>query len=567
MLISHIKINNYRGLNIEIEGIKKVSIMIGKNDSGKTNICSAILKVLDFNKRRIPFIATDSTDSNKEKIEIEITLTADDLTLEQLALIGNYIYTDENGQKYITAKLSSIYNEETLEYEDTLEYGEISKDSKEVKPYTQTQLDKVLSIVYINPIYDINSSKTDFFKFKESENKEKGIYFSDNVKNELKNFNECIQKEEIINQIQDEINDQGDFKELLENLNFKVLPNIKEENIYRTLSVSAYDLNDNEYSNIGDGKNKIFSTILKSKIYNNDKKKIYIIEEPENHLYVLLQKMYLSALLNMNPDQLIVTTHSPYTIDFEKTNHIIKIVYDKNEKIRKIYDFNGISNDDFKKYGYLINVEIAEALYYDNVLLIEGDSEKYFYSFLMARDNQFLKKINEKKFGIFSVNGIAFKTTKELLEKLGINVFIKTDNDIFKVPHTNLYRYAGLERCIQYLSEDGKDKLKKLLGIENLEFRFENETNKMPLVEEKISEICDLLNNEHILFSEHNDGFERDLIEYLKLNPNNNVSDESISMLKKAKLKNLHYFINEYNLDIKVCTENKNSILVGFLYE
>ena len=41
--------------------IEKVSIIIGQNDSGKTNICSAIMKVLDYNKRRIPFILTDST--------------------------------------------------------------------------------------------------------------------------------------------------------------------------------------------------------------------------------------------------------------------------------------------------------------------------------------------------------------------------------------------------------------------------------------------------------------------------------------------------------------------------
>ena len=58
MLISSLKIKNYRGLDINIEKIEKVSIVIGQNDSGKTNICSAIMKVLDYNKRRIPFIFT-----------------------------------------------------------------------------------------------------------------------------------------------------------------------------------------------------------------------------------------------------------------------------------------------------------------------------------------------------------------------------------------------------------------------------------------------------------------------------------------------------------------------------
>lgn len=180
MLISSLKIKNYRGLDINIEKIEKVSIVIGQNDSGKTNICSAIMKVLDYNKRRIPFILTDATNSNKKDIEIEITLTADDLTNEQLALVGNYIHVDSD-KKYIKVKLISKYNNDTLEYEDTLYYGNTEMDFEEVRINNQTQLDKVLAIVYINPVYDIDVSKKEFFKYKESDNKEKGIFFSDNI--------------------------------------------------------------------------------------------------------------------------------------------------------------------------------------------------------------------------------------------------------------------------------------------------------------------------------------------------------------------------------------------------
>ncbi len=567
MLICGLKVKNYRGLNIDIDTVEKVSILIGQNDSGKTNICSAILKVLDYNKRRIPLVAADSTNSNKDNIEIEIKLTADDLTNEQSAIIGNYIHIDNEGKKYMIAKLTSTYNEDTLEYEDTLIYGDPTIDFEEVRINTQTQLDKVLSIVYINPVYDIENSKKDFFKFKETDNKENGIYFSENILKEINNLNETIQDEKIVDQIQRELNEKGEFKELLEDLNFRVIPNIKEENIYKSLNVATYDANDNEFNNIGDGKSKIFSMILKSKIYKNDKQKIYIIEEPENHLYVLLQKIYISALLQMNPSQLIITTHSPYTIDFEKVNQIIKISCNRLIGDRIINRFDNINNEDFKKFGYLINVEVAEMLYYDNVLLIEGDSEKYFYSLLMTKDNSFLEKINKNRFGIYAVNGIAFKTIKKLLEKLGIKVYIKTDNDIFKVPRIDEYRYAGLERCIEYISSEAQEELKKLLGIEKLEFRFKDRETKIQSVEDKMDDICKLLRKNNILFSKHNDGFEQDLIDYLNMNPKNNISDEAISFLKQAKLKNLHTFINEYNVDIKICSSNMKSVLVCFLYE
>lgn len=567
MLICGLKVKNYRGLNIDIDTVEKVSILIGQNDSGKTNICSAILKVLDYNKRRIPLVAADSTNSNKDNIEIEIKLTADDLTNEQSAIIGNYIHIDNEGKKYMIAKLTSTYNEDTLEYEDTLIYGDPTIDFEEVRINTQTQLDKVLSIVYINPVYDIENSKKDFFKFKETDNKENGIYFSENILKEINNLNETIQDEKIVDQIQRELNEKGEFKELLEDLNFRVIPNIKEENIYKSLNVATYDANDNEFNNIGDGKSKIFSMILKSKIYKNDKQKIYIIEEPENHLYVLLQKIYISALLQMNPSQLIITTHSPYTIDFEKVNQIIKISCNRLTGDRIINRFDNINNEDFKKFGYLINVEVAEMLYYDNVLLIEGDSEKYFYSLLMTKDNSFLEKINKNRFGIYAVNGIAFKTIKKLLEKLGIKVYIKTDNEIFKVPRIDEYRYAGLERCIEYISSEAQEELKKLLGIEKLEFRFKDRETKIQSVEDKMDDICKLLRKNNILFSKHNDGFEQDLIDYLNMNPKNNISDEAISFLKQAKLKNLHTFINEYNVDIKICSSNMKSVLVCFLYE
>lgn len=565
MIISSLKIHNYRGLDINIDSAEKIAIIIGQNDSGKTNICSAILKVLDYNKRKIPFLACDSTNSNMLDIEITIKLIANDLTSEQAAIVGEYIHIDDNVNKYILVKLVSKYNNDTLEYEDTLTYGDL--DEKEIRTNSQTPLDKILSIIYINPVYDVDSSKREFFKFIESNNKENDIYFSDNIANEMLQLNSCIQNEEIVTDIQKEINANGDFNELFGDLRFKVTPSIKEENLYKSLNISAYDDKNNEFNNIGDGRNKIFSMLLKSKTYKEEKQKIYIIEEPENHLYVLLQKIYISSLLSMNPNQLIITTHSPYTIDLEKINQVIKVTYDRENGVRKIYSFNGINNDDFKKFGYLINSDVAEMLYYDNVLLIEGDSERYFYSLLMTKDKDFLKMIHAKKFGIYAVDGIAFRTIKELLEKLGINVYIKTDNDIFPIKNSNLFRYAGLERCVSYLPDTAKDELKKLLNFDNLQFRFSDRNIKIPIVEEKIEGICNILFKNKILFSKHNEGFEKDFIDYVSLNKENSVTEDAIDYLKHAKLKNLHSFINEYDIDINVYDFNKNSILVSFLYD
>ena len=585
MKIEQIKIENYKEevsnqseqiiasnvgdtLNIEIDNIEKISTIIGQNDCGKSNICDAILKVLDFEQRKKPFLESDSTMANKKPIHIQIKLSVDDLTIDQCAIIREYIHKDSNNNKYVIVRLKSTYNNEILEYEDSLYIGDPKLDEIEVQPYRQNALDKILSVIYINPSYNKEKEQKNFFSFKEEINKEREKMFSNKIEDRLNELKNDIQEEDNIQEMQTEINQQGKFREILDGIKFEIVPNIRMNSIYKSLDIVTLNENGTELNNIGDGKNKIFSMLLKNKTYDNEKKKIYIVEEPENHLYVLLQRYYVEALMSLNPDQLLITTHSPYIIDFEKNNQIIKVDYNSKNSFRNILKYS-INNESFQKLGYLINAEVAEMLYYNNVLLVEGESEKYFYNLLLIKDEKFHEFIVKNKFGIFAVNGIAFEPIKKMLEALGVNVFIKTDNDIFPVQNKkNVYRYAGLERCIKYIKEETKNKLKKLLGWEDFDkekFRFEGEDTKIINIESKIHQISKILFEDNILFSVHNEGFEKDFLDYIgydKLKYNN-----AFNFLKKAKLKNLHEFICENSIDICINNNDKNSILVRFMNE
>ena len=568
MKIDYLLIKNYRGLDIEIDNIEDICTLIGQNDSGKSNICEAILKVLDFEKRKKPFVESDSTMENKEPIQIQIRLLLDDLTIDQYAIVREYIHKNDNGEKYIVVRLESIYNTEILEYEDNLFMGDPAIDEMQLHAYHQNPLDKILSVVYINPSYNKEAELKNFFAFKEEYNKGQQKVFSGAIEEKLSELKDKIQREENIVEMQNDINNQGEFQQLLDGVNFEIIPNIRLNNIYKSLGIITLNENGNEINNIGDGKNKIFSMLLKSKTYDKEKKKIYLVEEPENHLYVLLQRFYIEEILSLEPSQLIITTHSPYIVDFEKTKQIIKLNYNYKDNSREILTAK-IDNERFKEFGYLINLEVAEMLYYNNVLLVEGDSEKYFYNMLMIKDYEFHKFILKNKFGIFDVNGIAFETIKNLLNLWGVNVIIKTDNDIFKVQNTeNTYRYAGLERCIKYINQESKDELKKLLKWENFEkenFRFEGKEEKIDSIEENIEKISQILFNNGILFSTHNEGFEKDFLDYI--NYSQEIYQEAFDFLKQAKLKNLHEFICENNIDIKINQTNKESILVRFVNE
>lgn len=52
MYIEAISIKNFRGLDLDITDLKEESLIIGKNDSGKSNFCYAIRKIFDYNTRR-----------------------------------------------------------------------------------------------------------------------------------------------------------------------------------------------------------------------------------------------------------------------------------------------------------------------------------------------------------------------------------------------------------------------------------------------------------------------------------------------------------------------------------
>lgn len=567
MHISFLEIKNFRGIDITIENINDIVTVIGQNDSGKSNICAAILKVLDYNKRRVPFQEVDSTMGNKEDIIINLKLVVDDLTNEQLALLHEVIHESEN-EKYVYVRLVSKYNSEVLIYEDELLIGDLEKDYREYNITKQNPIDKVLSVIYINPTYDTKSETRHFFEYKEAKHIEDNTKLSKQFEDSIKMLTDTVKNEEALAEILSDINDLGKFERMFDGMSFELTPNIHVDNIYKSLEITTLDSKGNLLNNIGDGKNKIFSMLLKEKTYNDDKKKIIIVEEPENHLYVLLQKYYIDSILSFNPSQMIVTTHSPHVVDFEKTNQILKIqrLYDEDadEFIRKVYTYN-IDNEEFKKYGYLINVEISEMMYYDIVVLIEGESEKYFYSLLLSKDEKFKDYIFSNKIGIFSVNGIAFEKTKELLESLGITVYIKTDNDVFK-NSVGKYFYAGITRSIKYLSEDSKEKLMNILNFDSLEskkFECAESAKNIKIIEESMEKICSLFKENNILFSKHNEGFEKDFLDYIRYSQED--YEEVIKKLKNAKLINLHEFILKNNIDITIDKNDSNSILLGFM--
>jgi len=218
-------------------------------------------------------------------------------------------------------------------------------------------------------------------------------------------------------------------------------------------------------------------------------------------------------------------------------------------------------------FGYMMNEEIGEILFYDIVLLVEGVSEKYFYNLLLHNDKKFMKFCSTNNMGIFCVSGVDFYPVKKLLGDLGIRVMIKTDNDIFKVPKISKKRYAGIERVIDCLDDKGKKELANILGIKKINketFRFDINEDVNNDVEIKMEDIQNLFFKYDVFLSVGHNGFEEDFLEFIS---EEKIPKEDLDYLKKAKSKNFHRYIIDSGINVEINDRNKSSILVRFINE
>lgn len=561
MKIKYIKIDNFRGLDIELNNLDKNFLIMGRNDTGKSNLCYAIRKVLDPLVRRVPLIESDSSNYNKKEIMITIKIDVENIPALQRSIIGDLLDSDDEGE-YLFVSLEAIYNDELHFYEEKLVINE--KERFEYATNKTNRIDQVLEVIYIEPNYNYEKNISNYFLYKKKDNEKQQKSISSLVLDKTKDMNDAIKNDVLVKEMTTEINENDDFNDIFENITFDITSKIDISNIYKSLDISFVDSDGHTIGNLGDGKTKTLSMLLKKASYSKEKSRIIVIEEPENHMYPLLQKSYTSLIEKLDMDQFIFTSHSPYIFDLKKMNQIVRL-----RKERNVTSFTSINIDEdtYSVFGYMMNEEIGEILFYDSVLLVEGVSEKYFYNALYHDDEKFRKFCIKEKMGIFNVSGIDFKPVKNLLSNLGIKVVIKTDNDIFKVPKINKKRYAGIERVLDCLDEDSMKKLCKLLNVEKIEketFRFPAEKEANDKIEEIMYDIQNIFATNGVFLSVGHNGFEEDLFSFLEYEE---IPEEDMNYLKEAKLKNLHTYVIENNIKFVVNDGNKNSILVRFMYE
>ncbi|MEC3884614.1 AAA family ATPase [Halobacillus sp. HZG1] len=473
MILKSLHISNFRNFEeIDIDLTNK-NIIFGLNDIGKTNLLCALRFLLDRRFRMKGFIDTDFYNRNiQSTISITLTINIEDENDED----NKKIYSRMKGAissdaKNIHIRLISKYNDVTLMGEPELFWGTNEEDLEEI-PSSQTffEIDKLFNVIYIDSSISLENEFKRYTKDILRGNTSLSEIERDSVNTIIDELNQKVgDLENIKNFENDLVTEYKNFRD--ENdLKISVRSEIELNNLHTKLTPYILNGDSGIYPTSGDGRKKILAyTIMTLENRELEEKKIniFLVEELENHLH---RSMQIALSYQLFGDEifkhLFITTHSSLIVSQMDNVNLIKLF--KDEKITG-KSYNYIVPLEYKKLKQKLNEKLAEAIFADTVLLIEGPSEKTLFERILFEKH---KKYESQGGYMLEVDGIDFKTYNSVLKNLGIKVIIKTDNDLKLNEGKKEVNLLGLNRGLRLINEDMRSNLP---NIDIKEYKGENE--------------------------------------------------------------------------------------------
>lgn len=538
MQITKVHIKGFRNFDDVWIYAGNPSLLIGPNDSGKTNFLTTLRLLFDRSYSDMDLDLLDSDYNIYSKAQtVEITAFMENVTEDCLRSVfdgkikdGNLIlqYRKSKESEY---ELSAGFSDETM-----------------VPLQSRTYLRR-LNMQYVN-------TNRDLFSFLRHERKRlleisRSKLTQEQVKNDEKLRNQIQQGLDVINS---EINDLTSISMALESVNDQlqqlsignedqrvrfIASNSDAERLLQNISLAATSGQD--YLTIGgDGRNNqifIATWIAEQKILNEkDHVTFYAIEEPEAHLHPHQQRNLAEYLSSFTDSQVFLTTHSPHIAENFATKQIIRL-YQKNKITEASSQQPGSKSNPYIDLGYRLNVMSAEVLFSSGVFLVEGVSEVMLFKALAQELSLDLDRFN---ISILAVEGVGFKPYIHLLDELSIPWVLRTDNDVFS--KNNESYYAGISRALGILEEFGE-------AFDGDSYIEPWSSTRIPdAAKQKNKMICKKLQDKNIYLS--NEDLENDLArspigkdlkEYYKVRRVNQV----VKKMQQRKAENMFQFLSE----------------------
>lgn len=454
MKLRKLKIVNFRNFDdCEIE-LSNKNLIFGMNDVGKSNLIYALRLLFDSKARNNQIYDSDFHIYNKSNpIEISCYLDIsedDDFNKIIIAKADNSITDDK---AFFVIKLTIEFSNN--QFISSLFWGSENEELIEIpmRGLNRTILDDIFYCVFIPSQNDISS------KFKEFKKELLNNYQKNNddinIESEIQalnqSFNQKISNLSTIKTMESSLNEQLDLFD--KNYKIKISPSHTFGDLHNNLDIFMFDNQEDDiepqfYPTSGDGRIRKVMYALISYLFNNGvnangKIPILLIEEPENHLFLSSQIELSKTIFDKEfSPYLFLVTHSPQLFfKISDEANLIRL-FKKNQKIEINSEIANIGD----KYNNLKNIlmeNLAECLFVNKVLLVEGPSEKLLFEWVLDTLN-----FDRTDITIQSISGIYFDKYVQILNGLGIKILIKTDNDIAKVSRKDELNALGFNRCV-----------------------------------------------------------------------------------------------------------------------
>ena len=570
-------IENFRNFSSIEVALSNKNVIFGMNDSGKTNLLFAIRYLLDRTIRNKGFIKSDyhrHDTSRPIKIQLELDLSdrkmegdEESLKSSHSRLLISTVAGARNNSSLDTffISLEAVYNEKELFGNPVLSWGSTLDNLVEVPQYgTRSDIDKIFQIVYVNPAIELDS----FFKrnrrilFSDDSKTDEDVKLEEEIENNIEKLNENISNLHLITSVQSQLTEA--YKSYRkENLEIKIQSEISISGYLDNLT-PYINWNDDthNYPTSGDGRKKLLSYainhLISEKQYNK-KVIIYLIEEPENSLHRSVQISLSKQLFVQN-----IYEYFSAEVLYEMDNtQLIKITNQQDATGQSVY--YTVPNE-FSNLKKKLNKSLAQSIFYDRILLVEGPSEYYLFSAIFEYVSPNFEA--DGKY-LLQVDGINFKPYSELYKALGIDFWIKTDNDL-KASRGDKHVFSpiGLNRCIDLLDHSATPRL------DNYRIDFSSKDERKQNIKFKKEELY--LTNHNLVLQLNADGIfiseidlENDLAQVLSDSERNEMSKlDFVNWLQSSKQYNmLEYISNHLTKDIalRIVESGYFKVLAEFL--
>lgn len=457
MKFKHLSIKNFRNFeDVEIDLTNK-NIIFGLNDIGKSNFLAVLRFLLDRSYRKEGFIDSDFYNKLKDR-EIKFTLAID--VSDESDNDSKKIFKMMKGA--IPSSATIVYFQLKAKYDNKKTIGEpqlfwgTDIDELEEIPSKQSyfELDKYINVVYIDSSIQLDNT----FKRYSREIFKKDSTLSEEeqtaLESRINDLNSCVGELSAIKAFEKElIKEYSNFRNE-KGFNVRIKSEIEVSNLHSKLTPYILDDADETYPTAGDGRKKILAytlLVLENRRKEDEQINIFLIEELENHLH---RSMQMALSFEIFSDKLFkylfLTTHSSLIVSQMDDVNLVKLVREGSVK-GKSYNYS--VPKEYMTLKQKLNQNLADAIYADTVLLVEGASEKTLFERILHD-----KCEKYESFGgyILKVDGINFKEYYKVLSALGIEIIIRTDNDLKLSKGSKSANLLGLNRCLDLIGESKK---------------------------------------------------------------------------------------------------------------